>query len=509
MRLTLRTMLAYMDEILDPADQEEIGRKIEESEFASDLVRRTRDVVGRLRLGAPQFTGLGEEIDANSVADYLDNAMPAAHVPDFERACLDSDVALAEVAACHQILTLVLGQPAEVAPAARERMYRIPATLTGEPTFEDGAIGPAVADEVPADEVLGSTEPADTTPKPARSKPEIPDYLREQGGPSWRRVLTGAVAVLVLAGAALVAFGPRQFRDRLVGQAQVAEGNGQRQPLGASDPKAAVAKIVTDEGDRSAHGSDEQPVAAASQVAAEDAAAAPSDGEPSDGDSRSEGAVESPEGAPKPSLANPEVVADSASDSAPTPPEPNDVLVDRTESDTAAIDAAKESTEVPADETPGETAAETAAAAIGTVKVPSLEAVPPTEAAGSTDIADKLAAATTDPGRADVPSPLPVEPLPDGAQGVEVAVYSNKDLLLRYDREAATWRHLPLRSPIRDHDRLLALPTFRPTVLVGAGISLELNGGTSVEFRHAGKEGPIRLAVRYGRLLVITAGGSD
>ena len=53
MRLTLRTLLAYMDDMLDPADQEELGRKIEASAFATELIHRSRDAVRRLRLGDP------------------------------------------------------------------------------------------------------------------------------------------------------------------------------------------------------------------------------------------------------------------------------------------------------------------------------------------------------------------------------------------------------------------------------------------------------------------------
>ena len=119
MRLTLRTLLAYLDDVLDPVDKEELAQKIESSDFAEDLVHRTRDTVRRLRLSAPQLIGTGMGLDPNTVAEYLDNVMPPEQVGDFERICLESDVHLAEATACHHVLTMVLGRASRCRPDSR------------------------------------------------------------------------------------------------------------------------------------------------------------------------------------------------------------------------------------------------------------------------------------------------------------------------------------------------------------------------------------------------------
>jgi hypothetical protein len=123
MRLTLRTLLAWLDDTLPAHEVRQIGKQVAESPFAQELVDRTYRVTRQRRLLVPSSTG-PESTDPNVVAAYLDNELPPEEVADYEKKCLTSDVNLAEVASVHQILSLI-GQKAKVPADAKDRMYRL------------------------------------------------------------------------------------------------------------------------------------------------------------------------------------------------------------------------------------------------------------------------------------------------------------------------------------------------------------------------------------------------
>ena len=171
----------------------------------------------RLRLSAPQLVGSGVGLDPNSVAEYLDNVLPPDSVADLERICLESDVHLAEVASCHHVLTMVLGEPADVDPATRERLH---AVLAESQQRKQARIEPAHPSHTPE---LAVEPPLPLPPKFApssfaapsttTSRHEVPDYLRASAWNRYRPLLIGLAAILVLGIAYLLTSGLKGWKS--------------------------------------------------------------------------------------------------------------------------------------------------------------------------------------------------------------------------------------------------------------------------------------------------------
>jgi hypothetical protein len=122
MRLTLRTLLAFLDNTLEQTDADALRPKVEESEFAKLITARIDSSLKQPRLSAPPLDEKGVGLDANDISQYLDNTLPAEKVPELEQFLLHSDMQLAEVAACHQILSAALEQEVSIPGELRHRI---------------------------------------------------------------------------------------------------------------------------------------------------------------------------------------------------------------------------------------------------------------------------------------------------------------------------------------------------------------------------------------------------
>ncbi len=491
MRLTLRTLLAYLDGNLEPEDADDIGKKIEESEFASKLVQAIRECVQRPRLGSPALVGRGLGADPNTVAEYLEYRLADERVPEFERICLESEVHLAEVASCHQILTLVLGEPAEIDPSARQRMYGIAAEADAPPAQVDSSRGRAGGEAIVAPVMatvsaaqVGGAQPS-APPVLRRPKPEVPEYLRESRTRIWPIVAAVLVAATITF-AGLYFFGPSPFREQvtaLVGETEGVPPAEDPQPTGEKAVEPAVA-------DTSATQPAEQPVEGATEAAVPAGDEAPGDSASPDpntpagdvpaADPYAEDAAPvdpRAEGPTDPSLVRPtEMPLEGEPAGAPLPPEP-----------------------MP----PGGTAR--------TIPPPTATGAP---IPGSLPVAEDMPAESgTDtpfPSPAAEGAPAPIGPAPDvspaaaPAEGFGRYTSTRGEILLRFDPASGEWMRSPAGTLLQKGDRLLSLPLFQPTLTLSSNFTVQADGATSMELVGWDEAGVPIIKVEYGRLLIDT-----
>lgn len=200
MRLTLRTLLAYLDGVLPAADQADLAARVDASAVAQSLVARIRQVIRQSTIGAPRVGGRGLGDDANSVAEYLDNALEPVRLEMLERICLESDMHLAEVASCHAMLAEVARDPAvihDLDDAGRQRLLRAVrqrlAPLAARAEREEAR---ANADVVRATVQAAAEEPDTVFVPDVAAATLMPEKSGGRG--SWMAWASAAVAVLLL-----------------------------------------------------------------------------------------------------------------------------------------------------------------------------------------------------------------------------------------------------------------------------------------------------------------------
>ncbi len=448
MRLTLRNLLAYMDDLLDPESARIIGQKTEESEFASGLLHRIRDVTRRVKLGSPEVIDRKAALDPNTVAEYLDNTLPADRVTDFEKACLDSDVELAEVAACHQILTLVLGEPAEVRPQSRVRMYQLPATAASHTYIE--------SDKADAGENHRIDTP--TLPPVRRRQTAVPEYLLEA----------------------------RRRRKRLLWIAAIAAVLGVAVYLGVSGPEG----VFFDSGEESASPGD--------QLAMHTSPPQPQSSVPSSAPAEPLPAAEpvpsTPEATEKPS-------PDLPINSAPAPvnpdaPSPEAVVQEPTGQSSPVPDSV-----VPIKPVPVPPPAINAASEVPIPVTPLEPSDPPL--APSPD-PGHLAGSSVPAGMPDDREPMIAEPLvPEVAeQGRELGrLITPDEMVLAADKTGHPFLRVASSEPLREGQRVVSLPTSRPVIRIDGKLNVEMVDGGEVHLLPSEENGPLGLEITSGRMI--------
>ncbi|MCR5162785.1 MAG: hypothetical protein K6C40_02080 [Thermoguttaceae bacterium] len=122
MRLTLRTLLNWINQNLSEEDAALVAQKVEESELAKALKAQIEGIMAQEHLPAPELLDGTPKGNANSAAEYLDNSMDPKLTPDFEKFCIHSDVMLGEIAGCHEILSRALTQNLNLGPELRTKL---------------------------------------------------------------------------------------------------------------------------------------------------------------------------------------------------------------------------------------------------------------------------------------------------------------------------------------------------------------------------------------------------
>jgi len=141
---------------------------------------------------------------------------------------------------------------------------------------------------------------------------------------------------------------------------------------------------------------------------------------------------------------------------------------------------------------------------------------PPAISGSPAELATSQPPIPSKPGTGPAPGGGP-KPVPGGLAGELAAapvtpgpvgrLISEREALLRFDRQSQAWVRLTTRSTVYPGDRRLSLPTYRSNLtLTTAGISLQLLGGTLVELLPPDSRGVPGLRLLDGRAVLLAFG---
>ncbi len=491
MRLTLRTMLAYMDDILEPEDSKAIGQKIEESEFATSLLHRTRDVMRRLRLGTPSVTERGAGLDPNTVAEYLDNTLPHERVLDFEKVCLESDVHLSEVASCHQILALVLGEPAEVEMTTRQRMYRLPELVKTRSRAAADAPDVSAPTSAEGSPVIADERRGDSAVELGRSKSRVPEWLRAQTPRRlrWWPAAAVSIAVLCLVAVLVVSgqFGQGSYLAGLFGWGRTDASTAQT--TGSVEPEAPSPAGGQIGADRQAEAQPSEPKPSAGQPGRSEQTAA-SDIEMGP----ASGVTDRPQGPIPPDRVG--VRREGEAGPLPEGPASRPQLgAGRVAEDQPAVVAG-------ADQQPGSPKVDSSVdGSLAQPRVADVVIMAP-DKQGLERIAAEAGPEGGPESRPGREAPLAAAPLPPEPVG---QLDSPAQVLARFDSDAGRWLRVADQGHLLTETVYLALPTYRPVLQMVDDSRIQLVDATRVEMLPTDPAGVLGLVVDYGRLMIEAA----
>jgi hypothetical protein len=266
MRLTLRTLLAFRDGVLEPQDAAALEQKIKDSSTAQQISKRIEEGMRNRKLAPIPVDAREFGFEPNLVAEFLDDTIQVELLPEMERKCLENNALLSEIGSCHQILSRALSVPVSIPGSLRQRIRDLPnspASVFAKSLETHGQLRriDAVATVKPTESTANNHQaitPSGTLRKrnaELRTSgielndvlgKQVPEYLIGSDRGWWKRGLVAASLLVALISVGAIAIGPlERVRELLDRSAPLANaGNGVKREETRTVDREDAAKSV-------------------------------------------------------------------------------------------------------------------------------------------------------------------------------------------------------------------------------------------------------------------------